>query len=66
MTDAITYENHTDAQRIQKHITIATAINLKRALRKMVLPRLDELTLHVVAFCDQLDRIERKLDGRRR
>ncbi|GEM_PF-1863343 len=61
-TDAITFEEHTDAQRIQKHITIATAINVKRAVRKLVLPPLAAITEELSAIRRQLDRIERKLD----
>jgi hypothetical protein len=65
VTDATTYDNHTDAQRIQKHITIATAINVKRALRQLVVPRLDRLAEQVSALQAQLDRIEQKLgEGR--
>src|SRR5690348_3137068 len=53
ITDARTYEGHTDAQRIQKHITIAAAINMKRALRRQVEPRLSALARDVRALKEQ-------------
>jgi hypothetical protein len=60
--DARTYENHTDAQRIQKHITISGAINIRRALRRMVEPKLTDIAAGIAALGEQLARVERKLD----
>lgn len=54
-TDATTYDNHTDAQRIQKHITIATAINVKRILRQMVLPRLNQLAENIATLTREVE-----------
>jgi hypothetical protein len=47
-----------------KHLvyaTIAADINVKRALRRQVVPMLDAVARDVAALKDQLDRIERKL-----
>lgn len=48
-----------------KHLvysTIANNLNVKRAIRKQVEPRLIALTKQVSSLKDQLDRIERKID----
>ncbi len=60
-TDARTYENHTDAQRIQKHITIAGAINTRRAIRNLLLPKLKEISEQLFAVQERLDAIDKRV-----
>jgi hypothetical protein len=54
-------EAYTQQARHFIHSTIATSINVKRAIRQQVEPKLDALNRNVAALAEQLRRIERML-----
>ena len=56
-------EGYTQETRNFIHSTLATSINVKRAIRQQVEPKLDAPSRNVAALKDQVARIEQKLDS---